>query len=75
MHAYRHTWTTERLGIDMAALAKIAAGLGAGMLVAAMAHASTASNTIITSTAGYGSGAISGATANSIGYTLSADTA
>jgi hypothetical protein len=57
----------------MTGLAKIAAGLAAGMLVAAMAHALTASNTITSSTAGYGTGAISGATANNISYTLSAD--
>ena len=57
----------------MATLAKIAAGLGAGMLVAVIGYASTASNTITSSTAGYGSGAISGATANNISYTLSAD--
>ena len=57
----------------MTALPKIAAGLAVGVLVAAVAHAVTASNTITSSTAGYGSAAISGATANSVGYTLSAD--
>jgi hypothetical protein len=57
----------------MAALAKIAVSLSAGMLVAAIGYAAAASNTINSSTAGYGSGAISGATANDVSYTLSAD--
>jgi hypothetical protein len=57
----------------MVTLAKLAAGLGAGALVAVMAQAATASNTITSSSAGYGSGAISGATANNISYSLSAD--
>jgi hypothetical protein len=43
------------------------------MLVAVLSQASTASNTISSGTAGYGNGAISGATANSVSYTLSAD--
>ncbi len=57
----------------MGTMAKVAAGLGTVMLVSVLSQASTASNTISSSTAGYGSGAISGATANSVTYTLSAD--
>ena len=57
----------------MTTMAKAAAGLGTAMLLAVVAQASTASNTISSSTAGYGTGAVSGATANSVSYTLSAD--
>jgi hypothetical protein len=57
----------------MVRMAKVAAGLGTALLVAVMAQASTASNTISSSTAGYGSGAITGASANSVSYTLSPD--
>jgi hypothetical protein len=57
----------------MAVKAKVAAVLGAFILLTATTQASTASNTITSSTAGYGTGAISGATANSTSYTLSAD--
>ena len=57
----------------MTTMAKAAAGLGTAMLLVVVAQASTASNTISSSTAGYGTGAVSGATANSVSYTLSAD--
>src|SRR5215213_1425100 len=43
------------------------------MIMTTMAKAAAASNTISSSTAGYGTGAVSGATANSVAYTLSAD--
>jgi hypothetical protein len=52
---------------------KLLAGLGVGAMVVLIGQASTASNTVSTSTAGYGSAAVSGATANSVSYTLSAD--
>jgi hypothetical protein len=52
---------------------KVLAFLGAGILAAVIGQASTASNTVAASTAGYGSAAVSGATANSVAYTLSSD--
>jgi hypothetical protein len=57
----------------MARMAKVAAGLGAAVVLTVAAQASTANNTISSSTAGYGSAAISGATANSVSHTLSPD--
>jgi hypothetical protein len=53
--------------------AKVLAGLGAASLIAFIGVASTASNTVAGSTAGYGTNTISGATASSVSYTLSAD--
>jgi hypothetical protein len=45
----------------------------AGVLAVAIGSASTASNTVAASTAGYGTSTISGANATSLTYTLSAD--
>lgn len=53
--------------------ARILAAAGAGGLVLVMGQAATASNTVSTSVTGYGTASISGATANSVGYTLSSD--
>jgi hypothetical protein len=45
----------------------------AGVLAVAIGSASTASNTVAASTAGYGTSTITGANATSVKYTLSAD--
>jgi uncharacterized membrane protein len=51
----------------------VGALVAAGALAVAVGTASTASNTIPDSKAGYGTSNISGATATSLNYTLSAD--
>jgi hypothetical protein len=52
---------------------RVYAGLAAGAIFALIGQAATASSSVQSSTAGYGVGTISGATATGVSYTLSAD--
>jgi hypothetical protein len=54
-------------------LLKLLAATVTGGAVLAMGSAATASNTVPTTTGGYGTAAVSGATASSVSYTLSTD--